>query len=347
MTMKRLTEILFFLLSAMSVAASAQVPAGDVPAAAGRNIEMDGAFLERLQERDSTLIADQLRYGFRLEKVRENTSFVLSPWDGDAISPIEVLSPWIIDTVKVYKGKKKGPSSFDIEGSVIITTFEEGLYTLPPVTMLMISPDAPYGSAPDTLHFKPLSMEVFTIPVDTASFVINDIRGQIRYPLTFKEILPYLAAVWSLVILIVLVVSLIMIRKTRANGATENREPAHIVALRKLDRFRGDRHWEPERQKQFYSGVTDALREYISARWDVGALEMTTFEIFDAMKEKDLPPGLYDEMKKLFERADFVKFAKYTASREENASVIPSAVRFVTATYQEQLDEEASNDSKE
>ena len=42
----------------------------------------------------------------------------------------------------------------------------------------------------------------------------------------------------------------------------------------------------------------------------------------------------------LFETADYVKFAKAFASDEENAVALPSAVRFVTTTYQSQLAEE-------
>ena len=72
----------------------------------------------------------------------------------------------------------------------------------------------------------------------------------------------------------------------------------------------------------------------MAARYGVGALEMTTAEIFEDLKGSDIPEDLYREMKTLFERADFVKFAKFTATDEENAQVLPQAVRFVTSTYQ-------------
>ena len=49
-------------------------------------------------------------------------------------------------------------------------------------------------------------------------------------------------------------------------------------------------------------------------------------------------------MQHLFETADFVKFAKMTLPREENATVVPFAVQFVTATYEQQLQEEAPAD---
>jgi hypothetical protein len=119
------------------------------------------------------------------------------------------------------------------------------------------------------------------------------------------------------------------------------REPAHIVALRKLDQFRGNRLWAPEKQKLFYSGVTDTLREYIAARYGISAMEMTTAEIFDDMKATDAPEELLREMKELFERADFVKFAKFVASEEDNAAALPVAVRFVTETYQAEIETEA------
>ena len=93
--------------------------------------------------------------------------------------------------------------------------------------------------------------------------------------------------------------------------------------------------------------MTDALREYIVARYGVGAMEMTTAEIFEGLKGTDVPVELYEEMKELFERADFVKFAKFTATKEENASVLPQAVRFVTSTYQAEVEEEAENGEQE
>ena len=64
------------------------------------------------------------------------------------------------------------------------------------------------------------------------------------------------------------------------------------------------------------------------------APEMTTSELFSALKkEKDITPEMYSELQALFERADFVKFAKLIASDEQNAAALPVAVRFVTSTY--------------
>ncbi len=299
------------------------------------------AFLTQLQERDSVLIADQLVYGFELRGVEEGTPLFLPQFkkEGDEDSGIMMLTDWQLDTVKVYKAKKGGKASYDIRAGIVLTSFDEGEYELPQLAVVRGNPD---GGA-DTLVFDPVpALKITTIPIDTDTYELHDIKGQIRYPLTFKELLPYILGLIGLGAIIYLIVWLVRRRKTEDEMA--HKEPAHIVALRKLDGYRGDKFWQPEKQKIFYSGVTDTLREYIVARYGVSAMEMTTQEIFDDLKGSDIPADLYNELEDLFQRADFVKFAKHVASREENAGVLPLAVRFVTTTYQSEVDDEASAD---
>ena len=303
----------------------------------GRMIPVTGAFLEQLQERDSVLIADQLLYGFRLDGVTEGTRFVLPQLPEKQDYRLMYLSPWTMDTLKVTKQGKGQPRLLDLKGSVLITSFEEGLYELPQIAVGRLTSDGVL----DTLVFDPMRLEVKTMPVDTATFVPHDIKGQMRYPVTFAEILPWLGLFWISSMLIILVVCLIIMHRRKSDPAFIRKDPAHIVALRKLDQYRGSKMWAPEKQKGFYSGVTDTLREYISERYGIGAMEMTTAEIFDEMGSKDVPKELLNETKDLFDRADFVKFAKYVASDEDNASTLPVAVRFVTETYQAEVESES------
>ena len=295
-------------------------------ARAGQVDTVKGAFLEQLQKRDSVLIADQLRYGFDLRGIEEGTQLLLPEIPQEQGYGLMYLSQWTLDTLKVTKQKKDGTSLLDIRGSVVVTSFEEGVCELPRIVLGRMS-----GGVTDTLVFEAMTLDVKTIPVD--------IKGQIRYPVTFMEVLPWVLGGLGAVALIALCVYLI---RRRRNAASEERhkDPAHIVALRKLDQYRGNTMWAPEKQKQFYSGVTDTLREYMASRYGISAMEMTTAEIFEGMKSSDVPSELLAVVKELFERADFVKFAKYVASEEDNASVLPVAVRFVTETYQAELEEE-------
>lgn len=319
-------------------------------AACGQTLkEVAGSYLEQLEPRDSILIADQLRYGFALEGVEDGTQFMLPDWSGAFGDTLVIARNWQMDTVRVLKPKKKSsdPVRYDIRCDLVLAPFEAGHYFLPRIATRRVMPD---GQA-DTLLFETLEMDVTTIQIDTSTFVIHDIKDQIRYPLTAREVIPYVAGFLLFSALVALLVILIVRHRRKVQGENVRRDPPYIVALRQLDRFRGDKFWAPDKQKIFYSGITDTLREYIAGTMDVDAREMTTAEIFDALKGSErITPDLYAETKELFEVADFVKFAKHVVDDEENAKALPKAVRFVTSTYQVALEDEtagAGNENKE
>ena len=302
-----------------------------------KNESLDKAFLFPLQKRDSVLIADQLEYGFYLKKIEEGTKLELLDFsNGLGDSLLVLVRDWKLDTLKVKKQGKGKPALLDIKSSIVLTSFDEGTYDLPSLRVRRILLD---GNR-DSLLFDALQLEVKTIMVDTAKFKIHDIKEQMKYPITFIEVLPYVLGGLGLILIIFLVIYLVK-RFRRNQEDKKNSEPAHIVALRTLEKYRGDKLWVADKQKLFYSGITDALRTYIDSRYKISAMEMTTKEIFDLLKKEELTPELYNEAKELFERADFVKFAKYVAPNEENSLALPVAVRFVTQTYQVDLDNEA------
>ncbi len=288
-------------------------------------------FLEQNQVRDSILIADQLQYGAILKDIPQGTIFTFPSWEGEVCEGVEALSAWKLDTLKVHKAKKGQTEKYDIKGSMTITSFEEGNYQLPDIIVRF--------SDQDSLVYKGQEMQVKTMPVDTTTFVYHDIKGQIKYPVTIKEVLPYAFGLLALVLLIVFGVKLLKSYLKRKKEEEAYKEPAHIMALRMLDKYKGDKFWVDEKQKIFYSGVTDALRIYMHRRYGISAMEMTTSEIFYELKSTSIAEELQTDLKELFERADFVKFAKYLASQQENATVLPLAVRFVTQTYQEEVEE--------
>ena len=291
-------------------------------------VDAGDAFLQQLQKRDSVLIADQIRYGFRLEALPDGSGLMLPEWKEDNADSLMVVRTWQLDTL----GVKKKAGLMDIEASVVLAAFEEGLYRLPDIPVVRKLPDGQV----DTLIFKGLELDVRTMPVDTAAFKPHDIKGHIRYPVTFKEAAFYVGILLIAAGIIALIVWLIVRRRRRLSGEGVVKDPPYIVALRKLDRYRGNRLWAPEKQKQFYSGITDVLREYMAGRFGIGAMEMTTAEIFDGLKDSGIAPELMDETKELFLTSDLVKFAKMTVSDEENVKAVPAAVRFVTATWKEE-----------
>ena len=299
------------------------------------------ATLQQLQKRDSILIADQIRYGVTIEDVKAGEKIALPDFSAASNDTLTILGGWQLDTLvngKAVRSRNAKAAArllrkpFALKASIVLVPFEEGHYALPDVPVIRES---------DTLVFKGLEMDVKTMPVDTATFEIHDIKGQILYPVTFKELLPWIGGGLLAAALIALAVWLIVRASKRKAEALKPIDPAYIVALRELDKYRSDKYWAPDKQKAFYSGITDALKFYMDERFGVDAPEMTTAELFDALKsDKDITPEMYSSLKELFERADFVKFAKHIASEQENAAALPLAVRFVTTTYQTDLEKE-------
>ena len=303
------------------------------------------AVLQQLQKRDSILIADQLRYSVTLTDLEEGTGIALPDLSQVSNDTLTVIGGWQLDTLvkgrTIHSRNAKAAAKvlrkpFDLRAGIVLAPFEEGKYELPDIPVIRRS-----GDRSDTLLFKGLEMEVKTMPVDTATFEIHDLKGQIEYPVTFKEVLPWALGGIAAIALILLLAKLIDKANKRKAEALKPKDPAYIVALRELDKYRSDKFWAPEKQKAFYSGITDALKFYMDDRFGVDAPEMTTAELFDALKsDKDITPEMYADLKELFERADFVKFAKHVASDEENAGALPLAVRFVTTTYQADIEKE-------
>lgn len=286
-------------------------------------IPYGSATLQPLQERDSILIADQFNYGFRIEGVEDGS--IISPENLAAYTndTLVLVRGWQLDTLKESNGKR------DISGHVVVAPFGAGDYKLPEIKVGLTRPNG----KTDTLVFNPVSIQVKTMPVDTATFVINDLKGQMKYPLTFAEVLPWIVALIFLLVAIRFIFPLLRRLKTQEGIRIKPSDPPHIVALKALEQYRNEKYWAAEKQKAYYSGLTDILKNYIEGRYGIDAPEMTTDELFDALKDCEIEQELYSQTLSMFELADLVKFAKYVAQREENVNALTTAMDFVTATH--------------
>ena len=138
----------------------------------------DGTLRSRLS-RDSILIGDQIDWTIDLHLAPGEGVRIDTPVD-NPVPGVEALSKLLVDTLSAKKG------AMDLRGRIVLTSFDSGSYVLPPLYVLLARAD---GTV-DTLEYAGPTLAVNTIPVDTATFQLYDIKGQIRYPLTFKEVLP-------------------------------------------------------------------------------------------------------------------------------------------------------------
>ena len=312
-------RLLFIAILMISTVASAQV---------------DTTKFSRLS-RDSILIGDQVQLILDLQ-MQEGDGFLIAAPRDPLADGVETIKGMTFDTLSIKKGK------VEIQARMTLTSFDSGSYALPP--LLAVIQNAQGKS--DSLIYKGPELYVNTVPVDTATYIIKDIKGQIGYPVTFKEVLPWILLTLIIAALVYFIIRLVNARRNNMTlfGKPVQKDPAHIVALRDLEKIRKQKLWQNNKSKQFYTAVTDTLRNYISERFSIATLERPSTEMLEELKQQDIEEKTFDTVSQLFARADLVKFAKYEPTAQENEDTIPDAVQFVNSTYMTQLENEGGDE---
>ena len=279
---------------------------------------------------DSIGIGDRFTYSIEIEK--DIAQSIFFPMIGGEDTYYELIGTPVVDTLS-REGRK-----LRVRQTYCLAAFQEGRHHVVPQAIYADKNIIDTLKGDDTL-----TLLVTTFQIDSTSHSIFDIKPQKDMPFKFAEISGYVK--WTIIALVVLaLLAYVAYRIMRHYGKsfsdifhTAPPLPPHEVARQALERLYVQRLWQADKHKLYYSTITDILRTYIDGRFGIGAMEMTTAEIFDRMKGTDVPEKLQKEAKELFDRADFVKFAKYVASEDENAATLPLAVRFVTETYQAEI----------
>lgn len=255
---------------------------------------------------------------------------------------VQVLWPHIPDTLftslqVIERGTPDTTYSPDrktatIHQRLLLTSFDSGFYSLPPIPFY-------YRILPDTTtrvaETKMLLLDVQTVAVDTTK-AIKPIKGPVRVPLTFREMLP-----WILLALGILAVTALVIwyvRRRKKNMPVFSLIPKvelkpHEIALAALEEIRRKKLWQAGRYKEFHSELTDVLRRYIEDRFMVRAMESTTDEILEGLQENGAGgEEPIRQLRKVLTRADLVKFAKFIPIGGENEESLDLGIQFVQET---------------
>lgn len=260
----------------------------------------------------------------RLEAITSPELSVRFPVYTDTISKgIDILEQKPVDSLV------QPDHSILFRKEFIITGFDSGYFEIPPQPVIWRS-----GATSDTLFTQPIMLVVNRMPVDT-SVTIYDIKGPYRAPLTFMELLPYLLAGIALAGAAIGLWWYLRRRKRRQSlvGIYRPAEPAHIIALRELEKLEAEKLWQKNHVKQYHTRLTEILRVYIEGRFEVHAMEQTTDEIMENLRTIPvIEPSLREQVQIILSLADLVKFAKYKPLAEENDRSMLQAYRFVQET---------------
>ena len=286
---------------------------------------------------NAMLIGDQVKLELTLSFPQK--TLVKWPLIGDSLMHgIQVINRSKMDTI-ISSDRK----SVTIHQSLILTSFDSGMYMLPELRFY-------YRQPPDTaIRFIPseiLMLNVNTLAVDTTK-AFKPIKGPMKVPMTFRELLPYLIIGILLVLIVAGVVWYFRKRKKSEpffQLKPKIQLPAHEIALNELGKLKDRKLWQEGKIKAYHSEVTDIIRRYLENRFSVMALEMTTYEILtDIGIKTKIDKEFINKLNYLLTLADLVKFAKMQPLPTENEMSMEHAVSFVRETAYKK-DQTATND---
>ena len=175
-----------------------------------------------------------------------------------------------------------------------------------------------------------------TDSIDFKQLQINEIKPIRKAPFVWTDFLWILWLVLGAALLLALIGLIIyLIVKKNKKGYIFKPPvilPAHVRAAKELDKLKSEKIWQQGREKEFYSKLTDILRRYIYEREGINAMEMTSGEILNNIRQISDVDSIYDNLKQILSTADLVKFAKYKPYPDENDLSMVNAYFFVNQT---------------
>ena len=228
----------------------------------------------------------------------------------------------------------------------VVTSFDSTLYHVPSI---------PVFDGTDTLFSNSFGLKVTspqltdstlaylerinkgeTDSIDFNQLQLNDIKTVRKAPFVWTD---YLWVLWIvlgiMLFLAVIGVVIYMVLKKKRKGYFFNPPvvlPAHVRAVRELDKLKEEKIWQQGREKEFYSRLTDIRRSYIYEREGIKAMEMTSGEILNEVRKVSDVDSVYDNLKQILSTSDLVKFAKYRPYPDENDLSMVNAYFFVNQT---------------
>lgn len=227
---------------------------------------------------------------------------------------------------------------------VPVQVFDSGFYRLPPFV---------YLTANDSVGSNEIELTVVPVKVGEND-AISDYRD-ISDPSdrSFWDWMPdWLYDLWWmwLILIAAIVAAVYFGRKYRKTGKfislPEKAQPKPwTVALERLESLKAKNLWENGMEKEYFTQLTDILRDYLYARFGINAMEMTSRQIMQTLASQSDVREQRGYVRKILDVADFVKFAKVRPLPADNVEAYDNAVNFVKETIEKEPEQNPDEDA--
>ena len=233
---------------------------------------------------------------FNLKITVDDTQNVIMP--KLQLKGLEIIDSTQVDTIKNSLIRK-----------YILTGFDSGAFYIPQQQIFVKN---------QAFLTDSLLVNVATIAIDTTKvkkFPIKSIKSE---PYTFDDFKIYIYILLAALAIIGFWIYWFVIRKRKeeVEEDTYKAMPPYDEAILKLNELDEKLLWQNNKVKEYYSELTEIVRGYIERELKVPALEKTTDEVLDMLKDfKDAETIQTSEdtikkLRDLLREADLVKFAK-------------------------------------
>ncbi len=211
---------------------------------------------------------------------------------------LEVVDSTKIDTIKNSLIRR-----------YILTGFDSGAFYIPQQQIFVKN---------QAFLTDSLLVNVATVAIDTTKvkkFPIKSIKDE---PFTFDDFKIYIYIALAVLAIIAFWIYWFVIRKRKEEeeAPTYRTLPPYEEAILRLSELDEKLLWQNNKVKEYYSELTEIVRGYIERELKVPALENTTDEVLEMIKDFkktetiDTSKETIDKLKDLLREADLVKFAK-------------------------------------
>lgn len=192
----------------------------------------------------------------------------------------------------------------------------------------------------DTFRSAPFAMKVYTADVDTMT-TVHPMMPEASQSRHFWDWLPdWIYYYWWVILLGLLLIggaaaAYILHRKgglKQLLAEPEKIVPPYEKAIAELQNLKGRQLCEKGQEKEYYTELTEILRQYLEGRFGINAMEMTTPQIKRAVYSTVSEKSASAMMTEILEMADYVKFARMRPLPEDNVRAFNQAMQFVENT---------------
>jgi len=224
----------------------------------------------------------------------------------DSIPHFEFLDRQKIDTVNTGSGT--------ILTQVLqITSFDSGHWVIPSMSL---GENLATDSIPVDVGFSPFNPDQ----------PYHDIKEIIEVtPEEKKEQIKWWYIVAGAVALLLILVLVFRRKKKPAPEVLPPPPDPYKEAMEQLKKLQA----EKVDAKQFYSRLTDIFRVYVFEKKGIHSLQNTTHDLVAQLRSLNMPKDQFDQLEQGLMLSDFVKFAKYVPSPENDKYVFDIIVRTI------------------